>query len=146
MVTESENQWFLLKINSVGPKLHQISSKKICRVYNTYDIVFQCYINLFELCSCNRQRNVLAIFVTDCHNEFQTPRTAISANWMSVAAEAELSLLTNLESRAGISIVWSGPSGPSSTWTLMSLSYTHSYFVHCISTTPYRNEHSIGAQ
>jgi hypothetical protein len=79
MVTEHETCLFLLKIDSVGPKLHQISLKKFCSVHNTYTIVLQCYICFFEaLCSCNGQRNVLAVFVTKCHGYFQTPKMAIS--------------------------------------------------------------------
>jgi len=79
LVTEDENQRFLSKMNSVGPKLHQISPKKFCTVYNTYAIVLQCYINRFEvLCSCSGRRNALAIFVTECHKDFQTPRMAIA--------------------------------------------------------------------
>jgi hypothetical protein len=56
MVTENENQRFLLKMDSVGPKLHQISLKKFCRVHDTYTTVFQCYIYCCEvLCSCSGQ-------------------------------------------------------------------------------------------
>jgi hypothetical protein len=56
MVTENETCLFLLKIDSVGPKLHQISQKKFCSVHNTYTIVFQYYAYCCEvLCSHSRQ-------------------------------------------------------------------------------------------
>jgi len=58
MVTKAENHWFLLKIDSVGPKLHQISPKNICSVHNTYTIVLQCYVHFYEvLCSCSGQNS-----------------------------------------------------------------------------------------
>ncbi len=56
MVTENEGHRFLLKMDSVGPKLHQISPKKLHRVYNIYAIVLQFYIHCCEvLCSCSGQ-------------------------------------------------------------------------------------------
>ena len=56
MVTENEGHRFLLKMDSVGPKLHQISPKKLRRVYNIYAIVLQFYIYCCEvLCSCSGQ-------------------------------------------------------------------------------------------
>jgi hypothetical protein len=56
MVTETEGHRFLMKMDSVGPKLRQISSKKFCKVYDAYAIVLQCYTNCCEvLCSCSGQ-------------------------------------------------------------------------------------------
>jgi hypothetical protein len=56
MVTENEGDPFLMKMDSVGPKLHQISQKKLCGVYNTYTIAPRCYIHCCEaLCSCSER-------------------------------------------------------------------------------------------
>jgi hypothetical protein len=90
MVTENEDHPFLMKMDTVDPKLHQISSKKFCGVYNTYAIVLQCYVQFFEvLCSCNGRRYVLVVFVTECHEVFQTPRTVISSNSRALLEWAE---------------------------------------------------------
>ena len=79
IVSKIENQRFLSKFDSVGLKLHQISLKKIARVHNIYSIVLQCYVYLFKVLCCNRRRNVLAVFVTECHSDVQTMRMSISA-------------------------------------------------------------------
>ena len=41
MVTEKEGHRFLLKIESVGLKLHQNTPEKFCMVWNMYVIMFQ---------------------------------------------------------------------------------------------------------
>jgi hypothetical protein len=113
MVTENGDQGFLLKMDSVGPELHQISPNKFCSVYNTHTIVLQCYVYYFEvLCSSNGRRNVLAVFVTKCHEDFQTPRAAISvADFYKRCQLSKRQTVTNktLLNRR------SGPSGPSGT-------------------------------
>jgi len=56
MVTKNESHWYPLKMDSVGPKLHQFSLEKFCRHYNTYLIVLQCFVRCCEvLCSCSGQ-------------------------------------------------------------------------------------------
>jgi hypothetical protein len=56
MVTENGDQGFLLKMDTVGPKLHQISPKTFCSVYNTHTIALQCYVYFYEvLCPCSGQ-------------------------------------------------------------------------------------------
>jgi hypothetical protein len=56
MVTENGISDFCLKMDSVGPKLHQISPKNFCSVCNIHTIVHQCYVYCYEvLCPCSGQ-------------------------------------------------------------------------------------------
>jgi hypothetical protein len=147
MVTKNESQWFQPKTDPVGPKLHRITLKKFCRDHSTYINVLQYYIHCCEgLCSCNGQRSVLAVFVTEMSRRISNSENGKKRCRFSKGQTRRGNPEVDMWPVAHPETLLERPEWPERHLNSGCVCHAHDYLAHCMSTTTHSNEYNIGAR